>query len=106
VGDRTFRRRLDGLDVAHEPGPDQGPPSGLAKVLRTVSNGAYPTAAGACFAVREVIPGGAEAEGAPVSGGLTGPVFFAQNRGSALPPAGTDVVGTLVRGRWQFTWNG
>jgi hypothetical protein len=103
---RTLRRRLDALEAASDPGPDVGPESGLAKVVRTVSGGAYPTSAGSCFAVREVIPGGAEAEGAAVTGALTGPAFFAQNRGSAVPPAGTDLVATLVRGRWQISWTG
>ncbi len=67
---------------------------------------AYPAAVQRFYACAPITVLGAEVEGGP--GVVTpGPAtFFALNLGSAIPPAGTNILATFVDSRWVFRFDG
>ncbi len=100
-----LRRRHDDLIRLAEPdvSPSEGSP---ALLLKTLTVGTYPTAAQSYYAVQAIRPGGTESEGSAVTFTAITGTFYAMNVGSAIPPSGTYVIGSLVRGRWVFRYDG
>ena len=76
----------------------------VAGQTKTLS--AYPTSAQAFFACAPITVLGAEVEGGPgtITAGTS--TFFALNLGTAIPPAGTNIVATFVDSRWVFRFDG
>lgn len=89
--DRAARRPADGS---------------LSALVRTASDGSYPTTANVFYAVNPVEVDGSQQEGAsPTFTADVSRVFHAYNLGSAVPPLGTEVIVHLNSGRWTFTFN-
>lgn len=86
-----------------DPAPTFGTPS---LVAQTRAIGAYPTSAQRFFACTPRTVLGREVEGG--AGTLTSSTstFLALNLGTAIPPAGTDVLITFVDSRWVFRFDG
>jgi hypothetical protein len=100
MGDgRDARGRLEGLTPDAAPGLTR--PCCPAKLVEVFNAGHMPTDLPGVFACRAVTPGGAESEGAAVSGaGDPARPLFVTVYGSAAPHAGDQFVARLVRGRW------
>lgn len=78
-----------------------------AQVVETFTEGTYPTAAGSYFACHPVTVGGTEAEGEAVTTTVDEDrTLYVANIGSAVPPEGTDLLATLVDGRWEMRHDG
>lgn len=75
-------------------------------VGRTTRVGTYPTAAGAYYAVRPQVVGGAEVEGGTATlANATNGVIYALNLGTTIPPEGTYVICTFIGSRWIFRYD-
>lgn len=85
---------------------DSDPTLGLPSVLAgTTTLKTYPTAAQSYYACRPLMVLGAEVEGGPGDVTASSSTFFALNLGSAVPPAGSQVVATRVDDRWVFRYD-
>jgi hypothetical protein len=77
----------------------------MSIVLVTIQETTYPVTAQVFYACRVVNVTGDEAEGASVTLGVAGTkIVYAANCGSGIPPLGTEVVASLVDGRWVFSY--
>lgn len=103
---RRLRARDEALsdDLSRRnPAPAFGSPS---LVAQTKAIAAYPTAAQRFFACTPRTVLGREVEGEAGALTSTGSTLLALNLGSAIPPAGTDVLVTFVDSRWVFRYDG
>ncbi len=75
-------------------------------VVQTVQVAKYPTTAGSYYGVKSASVLGAEIEGQAGSVTTSSGTFFALNLGSAVPPAGTQLIATFTGNRWLFVFNG
>ena len=106
--DDARRLRIDGADLLdnltrHDRDPSFAMPCLVAQT-KTLSS--YPSAAQKFFACAPLTVLGPEVEG---SAGTITPgsaTFLALNLGSAVPPAGTNIVATFVDSRWVFRFDG
>lgn len=102
-----LRRRQDELAIDADALRGRSVTCAPAMVVQTFAEGTYPTAAGRYFACHPVVVSGIEDENENV---LTAPdtntIMYVANLGSAIPPAGTKRVATLVGGRWGMAYDG
>lgn len=79
---------------------------GLSMLVQTFAETTYPTVANAFYAVHPVEVDGDDAEGdTPTFTVDDERTLHAYNLGSAVPPAGTNVICHSRSGRWVFTFN-
>ena len=83
--------------------PSFGSPS---LVAQTTTLNAYPKSAQRFYACVPQTLLGAEVEGGPGSFTQEPATFFALNLGTAIPPAGTNILATFVESRWVFRYDG
>jgi hypothetical protein len=103
---RLLRQRLADLEEEIER-LESGAAEGEACLVgKTVSQGAYPTAAGRFFALTVQAVTGTETEGSAQTLDAEDDTILAANLGSAIPPAGTAVAVDRVRHRWVFRYDG
>jgi len=81
-------------------------PSGLARVVKTISLGSYPTGSTALktYAVRGLDVTGVESEGSTAVTSEDTRHFFAVNLGTSVPPVGTQLIAVSVPNRWVFRY--
>lgn len=85
---------------------DDGPDGSDAMLLRTFTEGTYPTTAEAVYACHPISIDVAETEGAtPTLTEDTSQTIYALNVGSEIPDSGTDVIGHTAGGRVTFRWD-
>lgn len=82
--------------------PSQGSPSHVAQ---TIVLSSYPTTAQCYYACQPVTVLGTEVEGGLGSTSVLTSTFFCLNLGSAIPPAGTQILATFVGNRWVFRYD-
>lgn len=104
---RTDRNRqseaLDDLDRLPDDQTDGS--AGMLLVTKTCST--YPTAAGKVYCCNPVLIDVDDIEGStPSFAADTTVLIYALNIGSAIPPAGTYLIGAGVGGRIAFSYNG
>lgn len=75
-------------------------------VARTTTIAAYPTTAASFYACNPVTVLGAEVEGGAGTKTVGSSTILALNLGSAIPPAGTEILATFVGCRWVFRYDG
>ena len=92
----------DGL-TRLDPAPTFGTPSLVAQTKAITT---YPTSAQRFFACTPRTVLGREVEGGAGALTSTGATLLALNLGTAIPPAGTDVLVTFVDSRWVFRFDG
>ncbi len=80
--------------------------AGRSDVAITTTETTYPTTAGAWYAVTSQQVDGTEVEGATASFTSTSGVFHAYNLGTAIPPAGTEILIHCTNGKWSFRYDG
>jgi len=103
-------KRLRGRDVAlldglsrRDRAPSFGSPS---LVAQTTTIKTYPTSARRFYACVPQTVLGVEVEGGPGTLSPGPSTFFALNLGTAIPPAGTNILATFVESRWVFRFDG
>jgi hypothetical protein len=103
---RIERERNAALARALDRFGDSNGEGGLSVLLQTFAESAYPTTANVYYACNPVEVDGDEGEGdtATFTADDTR-IIYAYNFGSAVPPAGTNVIAHLRSGRWTFTFN-
>jgi len=75
-------------------------------LVQTTSLGAYPSVAQRFYACSPLIVLGPEIEGGAGTITAEPSKFLALNLGSAIPPAGTNLLATFVDNRWVFRYDG
>lgn len=79
---------------------------GISALVQTFAETTYPTAANAFYAVHPVEVDGDDGEGDAATFTVDDTrTYHAYNLGSAVPPAGTNVIAHARSGRWVFTFN-
>ena len=83
------------------------PPDGNAAILGTTTTiTAYPTSAGAYYAMNPTEVNSNEVEGGAATYVVdTSTTFYAWNTGTTIPAVGTRVICHGVGGRWVFRWD-
>jgi hypothetical protein len=98
---RTLRDRLDEMSRALARRPSDATPSSPVLVGQVFDDGDMPEDVPGFFAVRPVIVGGEEAEGATGSFGMmSGAKSVFLVLGSVVPESGDHLVARLIDGRW------
>ena len=98
-------RHADLADALDRIDSDVG--GGAVALAVTTTAAAYPTTAGAFYAVNPAEVDGAETEGATATFAADASrVFYALNLGTAVPPSGTYVIVAAAGGRWVFRFDG
>jgi hypothetical protein len=75
-------------------------------LVQTTTVKTYPAVAQSFYACSPLTVLGTEVEGGSGSITLGTSKFFALNVGSAVPPAGTNILATFVDNRWVFRFDG
>lgn len=102
---RQVRRRHEDLTGDLDRIGDDAGPGTAALVVRTVTLSSYPAVAGSTFAVQAVEVTGTESEGTTPTLTLRSGVFYCVILGTAVPPAGTNLLATQAGGRWVARWD-
>ncbi len=81
-------------------------PRGDSALVKTVTVTSYPTSANRFYGVQRLMVSGTEVEGGAPTLTAIGGVFYAYNRGSAIPPVNTVLLADEVGGRWTIEYDG
>jgi hypothetical protein len=103
---RLLRQRLSDLEEEVERLESAASEGEACLVGKTVSQGAYPTAAGRFYALTVQAVTGNETEGSAEALDDEGGTVLAANLGTAVPPVGTAVAADRVAHRWVFRFDG
>jgi hypothetical protein len=101
-----LRVRQSGLLAASESKGSGLASGGACLVARTTTLNNYPATATSFFACNPITVLGAEVESGAGIKTASSSAFLALNLGSAIPPAGTEIIATLAGGRWVFRYDG
>jgi len=104
---RILRERVQNATEALDRSAGAELYANAAAIVVTTTVDTYPTDANVMYGVIEQIVTGSEDEGAtPTVGSAGGPVFYALNVGTQVPPNGTKLVCHQVGNRWVFRYDG